>query len=557
MSKHESDIAMKSLFILACVLLSLKTLADDKNCRVAVGSFSNQSISVSGQNRFYFLHVPKLLDCRQKFSIILDFHGVAPMGEIPPEELFSNEAMISVSESTKSLLIRFRGVPRGAQQDAYAWDDKVDESKSFVRAVIDNLSAIYNIDFGKIYLLGFSNGTNFAGQFLNGSPFPIAGVALFSGGLFSNFLPDLNKSSARIYFVSGIADSMGRYAENTIDLLKKSGLPEKQIYFRETQGNHRISANDLNEGIQFLFYGIQPEDVENIEGAELIGKFNGAISAIALNKTNEIFVTTSRGEMFKSPDFKRVLHMFPDPYFRIGFTDLCFNSSGKGIAVTNSRVAVTADNGETWVPLYLEKFFNKPYVYTTNVRCSDQYFVIGGESVFVSNNLSNWLQLVEQSGFAPFTFAFGGSDQLLSFGAYDSWAIGELKQLKLDSLVPQWKNLWINDIVYLNQTWLAVADAGRAVIVSGVHISETHLTNSETDIYRIALSKNGTLALAGSKGYLALSSDMAKSLKMIHVNGKGAITAILWIDNSSLLVGTCNGLLFKYKLPKINKEIPL
>jgi polyhydroxybutyrate depolymerase len=121
-----------------------------------------REINMGGKRRRYELHVPPLYNRNKPMPVILNFHGGGGRGATARLEsrmdLKADQAgFIAVyPDGTGVLDERFLTWNAGSCC-GYAMDNKVDDV-GFIRALLDDLSKIFNIDQERIYATGLSNG---------------------------------------------------------------------------------------------------------------------------------------------------------------------------------------------------------------------------------------------------------------------------------------------------------------------------------------------------------------------------------------------------------------
>lgn len=125
---------------------------------IVVPGDTTRSIFYEGIERTYILHIPVGYDATQPVPLVLAFHGIG----------LNAEEMIRISGFSKQADISgFVVVYPNGTGEKQSWNgghccgeaarDNVDDV-GFVRALIAELSSLINIDPGRIYVTGFSNG---------------------------------------------------------------------------------------------------------------------------------------------------------------------------------------------------------------------------------------------------------------------------------------------------------------------------------------------------------------------------------------------------------------
>lgn len=138
----------------------------------AVLNETNGSLVSSGQKREYLLHVPRSYERRRPTALVISMHGAAlwPAAQAKMsrwKRLADEQGFIVVYPAGT-------GFPRIFPMEG----DALRADVRFIADLIDALSASYNIDPGRIYADGFSNGGGMAFALSCALPDRIAAVGL-------------------------------------------------------------------------------------------------------------------------------------------------------------------------------------------------------------------------------------------------------------------------------------------------------------------------------------------------------------------------------------------
>ena len=143
-----------------------------------------QTIIHQGVNREYVLYIPDSYDGSFSVPVVLNFHGFS--GDAYQ---YMNEAdMRRLAEAETFILI----YPQGLDLDGSPhWnacpsggDNKSDvDDFGFIETLVEDVSSNYNIDLGRVYAVGYSNGGMMAYGLANHKSEIIAAVASVSGSM--------------------------------------------------------------------------------------------------------------------------------------------------------------------------------------------------------------------------------------------------------------------------------------------------------------------------------------------------------------------------------------
>ncbi|MBV8762111.1 MAG: hypothetical protein JO257_32760 [Deltaproteobacteria bacterium] len=218
------------------------------------GTQHGLSIDVSGEQRFYWLHVPASVHCTAPAPLLVDFHGTA--GGDAPEEAYQTHALIAFADAHGVIVARprsrsslFNGAP------IYRWDENagdLDKNRAFAKQLVGALEQQYTIDPARVYASGFSSGSNMTAQFLIDPSSPFKGIAPIAGGRWTtDALPAL-ANGPRIYMSTGYRDYLWPTARDLIDQVTAAGLPADALTVRHTGGGHDLYAWHFDELWQWL-----------------------------------------------------------------------------------------------------------------------------------------------------------------------------------------------------------------------------------------------------------------------------------------------------------------
>ncbi len=176
---------MKKSILLFIFLLTIFSSCEKDDNKDPVECYSNnnaQSIVNDGVNREYVLYIPDSYDGTSSVPLMLNFHGFGGSAS----DYMKEADMRSLAEVDTFILV----YPQGSCLDGSShWnpcptggDNKSDaDDFGFVESMINKISSKYNLDMGRIYAAGYSNGGMMAYGLANYKSDLIAAVASVSG----------------------------------------------------------------------------------------------------------------------------------------------------------------------------------------------------------------------------------------------------------------------------------------------------------------------------------------------------------------------------------------
>lgn len=223
----------------------------------ALGTQHALTLTSGGETRYYFLHVPSAATCTTPAPLWIDFHGTA--GGPTPEEAYGTADAIAAADREGVILVRPRS--RFAAADGgqlYQWDvnpGDIDLNRQYVRDLVAALSAQYAIDPARVFVSGFSSGTNMASQYLRSDELPVAGIATIGGGFWDTSAALLARIPPRLYTMTGFRDYMVQNFDNLRDLLRAANIGPDRWYWRQADIGHQLYGWHYVEMLPWLLRG--------------------------------------------------------------------------------------------------------------------------------------------------------------------------------------------------------------------------------------------------------------------------------------------------------------
>lgn len=162
-------------------------------------SVKADNITVDGVNRTYNVIVPNNLG--EKRPLLIFCHGYGQDANWMQYTEFKNEnvSMEAVCDTAKFVCV----FPNGINN---AWDTSGNSDINFLKAIIDKMATLHNIDRNRVYLGGFSMGGMLTYHAMNKIPDLIAAFAPCSGYPMGGATADANARAIPILHIHGTAD---------------------------------------------------------------------------------------------------------------------------------------------------------------------------------------------------------------------------------------------------------------------------------------------------------------------------------------------------------------
>ncbi len=236
-------------------------LVDPGVCAGSAGTYHAQPIVVDGETRYFYLHVPPQV-AAGPVPLLFDYHGTGLVDTLPEEEWGEGE-LTAVADTLGFIVVRPRS--HSYEDDGqvyYQWDlDPGDLSTTLdlTGQLVAFLEAHYAIDPARVYVSGFSNGTNMALQTLPMSPNPFHGFGIVGGGIYYPFSiaawPD---PAPRIYATAGYRDLNYEFQRDMQTWLAAHEYPSDGLWIRQTKAIHELRGWQYAEMFGWIDGGTQP-----------------------------------------------------------------------------------------------------------------------------------------------------------------------------------------------------------------------------------------------------------------------------------------------------------
>lgn len=315
-------------------------------CTGQPGEAHAQSLSIDGEDRFYWLYVPATYACDDAWPLLVDFHGTS--GGDEPEISYKTEELKALADAEHFIVVRPRSrFSSEGGEDIYRWDQNPGDlarNEAFTQALVTDLEGRFHIDDARVYASGFSSGTNMSAQFLDDEE-PFRGFGMVAGGFWN--APSRLVGERRVYDVTGWRDYLYGSAVDLETMLADAGLPEASFYFRHTDSGHELYGWHFAEMWAFLDRGERPgvgtptgawsreDDAPLVDLTEIARGAGGIVVA----------ATADGGLERRAADgtWSTVA-----PASQLPLTGVCLFASGRGVAVGAQRTLTTDDGGLSW-----------------------------------------------------------------------------------------------------------------------------------------------------------------------------------------------------------------
>lgn len=536
---------------------------DEACVNTATGTFHDQKLEMDGKERYYFLHVPKKYSCANPAPLFVDFHGTSTGSR--PEESYAQDELEALSETNGFILVRPRSLSSEEKgTHVYRWDQNegdVERNVVFAEALVQEILSQYRIDPKRMYISGFSSGTNMAAQLLTGTSFTFGGFGLIGGGSWDD--PELSTYSTEapwIYTLTGYRDYMFEYLREFDEALAEANFPADQRMNREVHTGHDLYGWHYEEMWQWLDRGAAPKPGEVAEpwAVEMLPTTESLL-ALAKNPAGDVIATGSGGSFFRRDSASGV-------WTKVGqvtddnssyCTSLCFLPSGVGIAVGGMLVARTDDGGATWtrgkdIPEFQRDAFGSSYL--NAVTCAENGRIYGGgywTGVTSADGGKTWLgaemnndgYLAQVSGLARH------AETVVSVGYYGYIGRSE-GDGEFEAIGHPGKSQWFNGVAAADggNFWV-VGEAGE--ILHSADDGKTwnrQITPKKVDLYAVSFRDAATGVAVGQSGTAFVTKDGGATWVHVPTGVDRYFGAISFVGATEAIIAGERGMVLRTSL---------
>ncbi len=312
--------------------------------------FFAQELPVELETRYYYMYVPSGYAHDAPAALLMDLHGTAGDN---PELAYGLDAAKDAAEAHGFVLVRPRS--RSASEDGwvvYRWDQNqgdTERNHEFLAALVIEVSGRVRLDPERLYLMGFSSGTNQTSRALADAATPFTGFGFVGGG---TWITNRMQDRGRVYLATGFRDYMRTYHYQLVSRLAAAGFPSERIFDRQLDAGHELYGFFYPEMFEWFDAGKRPGAGETAEGWTR-ETFPAAYSLTALVEAPDgvLFTGGTENGLF--------LRLAPDTWEAVpvagtsafpgrALADLCFTADGTGLGFGEGQFVRSPDAGETW-----------------------------------------------------------------------------------------------------------------------------------------------------------------------------------------------------------------
>lgn len=520
-------------------------------CTGTAGTFHQQSITSQGEDRFFYLHVPSGYTCVEPWPVLVDLHGSA--GYELPEEAYCLHCATSTADASSFILVRPRSrSSMEGSDEVFRWDQNPgdpERNRIFLNELMVHLSRLYNLDTDRIYLMGFSSGTNQTTVAQSDEETPFKGFGYVGGGVWT--IHDLPSTSARLYLTTGYRDYMWLYHNELMELVYEAQIPSEQIMFRQTDAGHELYAWMYPEMWAFLDQGIRPGPSALRTGwsVETTPTQSSLLALISLPSGDLMAFGEGGAALLRDGNTSQwsEVQMGGTPAFGgRAFTSACITANGQGIVVGGGNVALSADEGQTWTHRNYIPEHGGPmlgFSFMNGVGCGQSRIVAIGywAGAFSDDNGQSFSDVeFDAGGYRAQGASIKGSAQgtWMAVGYFGYIARSTDGQtFTMSSFWPFTD--WILDVTAIGSgIWVAVGEEGNIWRSDNDGISFSSVKTQGSDLYAVSFL-DGFMGLAvGLFGSAFLTEDGGATWTDVSSGFNGFLGDVLWLsDGTAIVVG--------------------
>lgn len=553
-----------------------------QSCTATIGSASDQVFTFQGEQRHYWIHIPRSYTCTQPTALLMDFHGTvgssAAQPNHRPEETYLLPTLKQLAEKEGWIIVRPRS--RSRQQgnfQLYQWDvnpGDLDKNVAFSLALVKELQKRYALDPKRLYASGFSTGSNMVSQFLGAPNQPFRGLAPIAGGIWNVPTPfSVGQQPPRIYTVTGYRDYLHSTLRRLLLLLERKGYPKERLLQRRVDAAHELSAWHMFEAAAWLDRGRSPYTQKGVlsSGWKDISStsIQGDLLELRLHSNGSAAAVGTQGRLWyyaqDSKQWKLAAQLkgssVSEHVNRLSWTGLCILSDGHGWAAGEGQVAQTKDYGKSWkllpsIPKNLGGQLG--YVYLLGLGCSNKGGVLAGgywNAVHKADAAASWQKT--QAKFASYdaqiaAVRIGAQETRIAVGYY---YIGRGSQLSELQLVQHPAKGWLYDVATAGKgLWWAVGSSGQILHSKddGRTWSLQKSSNASEqphDLYAVSFYDAKTGVAVGGFGRVWATRDGGKTWKDISIGRSLFLGDVAFKNSQTIWAVGEQGYVFEYTLP--------
>jgi photosystem II stability/assembly factor-like uncharacterized protein/predicted esterase len=527
------------------------------------GAQHDQTISVGGETRHYFVYIPTSYGCSNAWPLLVDFHGTgaASTPDAAVEEYYAQDELVALAEQQGFIVARprSRSAVEGGQY-LFRWDENAGDlakNVAFTRALVPALAARWRIDPARSYTSGFSNGTNMAMQFFGDTLFH--GFAVIGGGLW-NPPTTTPPGGARIYATTGYRDYMYQYLREMRGFLDARSYPADRLWQRETDTGHVLYGWHFAELWAWLDRGERPAAGTLASGwtRETLPAGAPTLIQLAHGESGAMLAAGALGTLWRRDTtgaWTRTAQLTNG--FAPNLTDLCLLPNGHGLAVGEGMLALTTDGGMSWaLGTRVPEFggMNFGYSYLNGIGCTGALVVGGGYwSAARSADGMTWSGVsIDEGGYnAQVAAVHGGDAGTWLASGYYGYVARSTDGTTFTMLNTPISREWWNGIASApGGHWWVVGEAGG--ILASTDDGQTFLEQTSPrndDLYAVAFADAQHGMAVGAHGAALLTANGGTSWQDISTGLDGFLGDVAWLDAHTALVVGESATVLRYATP--------
>lgn len=482
-------------------------------CDGPVGTQHELHLDQGGEQRTYLLHVPEAYACTERWPVLFDLHGTA---SYLPEEAYGLDGAIDAADAEGFVLVRPRSRSSSyGGYDVYRWDQNPGDPElnhAFLLALLADLRTRYAIDADRVYVMGFSSGTNQTAVAAEDPATPFRGFGHVGGGAWS---VASQQPIGRFYQHTPFRDYMHPYQRTLTGLLDDAGVPDTDRLVRQSYSGHELYDWVYPELWAFLDRGERPDP--GVVGADWtpVAGAPGDLVGVTVRDGLAWFTAADGGLVaWDGLGFDAAVVSGSPQFAGAPLTSVCFTPDGRGAAVGGGNVLWTDDDGASWRHLDPVREPGPPmfgYAHWTGVGCgSARVMGVGYWSAGSSVDGDAWddavlgtpyraqAQAAAQNAAGTWMTAgyyrwLGRSDDGVAFTPVSAASLADMD--------------WVLDVAPVDAAgpgvWIAVGDGGTVLRSADDGRTFTVVADTGFDLYAVAFDGLDGLAVGRAGGALA------------------------------------------------------
>jgi photosystem II stability/assembly factor-like uncharacterized protein/predicted esterase len=530
-------------------------------CAGTAGMFRELTLTLEGETRYYFLYVPSAYVCTEAWPALFDLHGTAGVN---PEEAYGLEPAMDAADREHFILVRPRSrSSMEGGQEVFRWDQNRGDparNATFIRALVDHLRGRYHVDDSRLYVMGFSSGTNQVAVLASADDSPFGGYGFVGGGAWS--VRALPATDARFYLTTGWRDYMLQHHQSLVRLLDEAGVSAAARLVRETDNGHELYGWMVDEMWPFLDRGERPAPGTLGMGwtAEVAPTVESLL-ALAPLVDGDLLAAGEGARILRRASASGTWSTVPvsgapgSPMQPL--TSLCLTTGTLGVAVGGGQLVLSHDGGATWAHAGTVPDTSGgagfPFDYLNGVDCGAGALGAGYWSAAATSDGATW------HGVAITYSDWDAAAQIATVRAspHGTWlATGYWNYVarSTDGTHFQQASLlgavdWVLDAAAIDRsTWVVVGEAGAILRSSddGRTFTNVHEAPGQ-DLYAVRFRDASVGLAVGLHGAAFLTGDGGFTWQSVSTGLDRFLGDVAWLaDGSAVVVGE-GGTVLRYQ----------